>query len=542
MQTGGSLIETFGPVGANPDGAPRPRFLAIRKKFLVAILPVRTCRRQPPFEARDNEIVRWVAILAGVLSLKGADSGLYPSDYALRRVRFEPSGFGRYLPLPRTDRIRPADLPLLAEGVRRALVLDGYKDASVEAQLAPVARRKADVIVRVRSGERWVVGEVRFSGENELRQALRSLRPRVIFPGVWKSRPPFSYEAIAEDLERLRSFYVARGWLRARVLLDRVEFRKGGAIVTIRSEPGPRYELGAAWLPDGRSVPGRDLCRCLLAEHGRALREGRLDFRARIVAERTGDGSMDLRLVTEPGPVYVARRIEFEGNRSISDAALRKAFLLEEGAPLDAQRLARSLERLERFGIFAPLSPDSVRIERDSALRVADIRITLREQKSRRWLVSGPVGPPRLGGPLRAEVAMRLPGWGRGIAEASTYYASATLTALYVPFLMVPGAPSPLAPLLAIRRPLIPGQEWTSGLLLSPQLGWRGAVFSYAAAQWSNRMETLVRGRPAQPPLVVPILLGERAANTLLCEPSESRWSWLRTVALMGLNALAGGV
>lgn len=516
----------------------------MRKKSFFAILPFRTWRRQPPCLARDNEVMRWVVILAGALSLEAGDSRLYPSDYVVRKVRFEPSGFRRHLPLPRADRLRPGDLPLLAEGFRRALVLDGYKDAEVQAQLVPVAPREADVVVHVRAGERWRVGEVRFSGETsgELREALRSLRPRVILPGVWQSRPPFSYEAIAEDLDRLRSFYVANGWLGARVLLDRVEFRNGEALVTIQVQPGPRYQLGAARLPDGRSAPARDVCRCLLAEHDRALREGRLDFQARLVAERTGDRGADLRLVTEPGPAYVTRRIEFQGNRSISDAAVRKAFLLEEGAPLDAQRLARSLERLERFGIFAPLSPDSVRIERDSALHVADIHVTLREEKSRRWLVSGPVGPPRPGGPLRAEVAMRLPGWGRGVAEASTYYASATLTALYAPFLMVPGAPSPLAPLLAIRRPLLPGQEWTSGLLLSPQLGWRGAAFSYAAAQWSYRMEGLVRGRPAQAPLAVPVLLGEREATMLLCEPATSRWSWLRTVALMGLNAVAGGM
>ncbi len=482
--------------------------------------------------------MRVCAILAAALSLPAAEPPAYPSDYAVRKVRLEPRSLQQRLALPRRDRLNHADLPLLAEAVRRQLLLDGYKDAAVEAQLVPVAPRQVDLIFHARPGKRWVIGHVEFSGEDaaELRKALRTLRPRVILPAVWKSRPPFSYDAIASDLERLRAFYLSRGWLEARVLLDAVEFQEGRVTVKIQVQPGRRYPIGAARLPAG------DVCACLLAERNRALREGRLDFRAWVKAESAGDGGVDLNVFTEPGPAYRIRRIEFEGNHSVSDAALRKALALDEGATLDVERLARSLRRLDRLGFFEPLSADSVQLERDPDRLVADLRIRLREQNTRRWSVSGPLGPPQLGGPFRAELAMRLPGWGRGMLEASTYYLSLTLTALQPAFSLLPGSPPPLFPLLALRRPFLPGQEWSSGLLLSPQLGWPRTAALYGIAQSAHRLQGPLEGPPEQPPLVVPVHLASGAATALLCEPPRSRWSWLRAAARIGLGVAAGGV
>ncbi|HXG35314.1 MAG TPA: POTRA domain-containing protein [Bryobacteraceae bacterium] len=488
--------------------------------------------------------MRLCAILAAALSLPAAEPTAYPSDYAVRKVRLEPRSLEQRLALPRRDRLSHAELPLLGEAVRRQLLLDGYKDAAVEAQLVPVAPRQADLIFHARPGKRWVIGNVEFSGEDaaELRKALRALRPRVILPAVWKSRPPFSYDAIASDLERLRASYVSRGWLEARVLLDAVEFQEGRVAVKIQVQPGRRYPIGAVRLPGGRAVPAGDVCACLLAERNRALREGRLDFRAWVKAESAGDGGVDLKVFTEPGPAYRTGRIEFEGNHSVSDQALRKALLLEEGKTLDAERLARSLRRLDRLGFFEPISADSVQLERDPGRLVADLRIRLREQNKRRWSVSGPLGPPQLGGPFRAELAMRLPGWGRGILEASTYYLSLTLTALQPAVSLLPGSPPPLFPLFVLRRPFLPGQEWSSGLLLSPQLGWQRTAALYGIAQPAHRLQDLLESPPEQPPLVVPVHLASGAETALLCEPPTSPWSWLRTAARIGLGVATGGV
>jgi len=494
--------------------------------------------------ARDNSGMRLGAILAAALGLQAAEPPAYPSDYAVRKVTLEPRSLERRLAVPRRDRVSHADLPLLAEAIRRQLVLNGYKDASVEAQLVPVAPRQADLLYYARPGKRWVIRNVHFSGDDsaELRKVLRGLRPGVILPVMWKWRPPFSYDAIAGDLEQLRSFYVSRGWMEARVLLDGVEFQESGAVVRIHVQPGRRYQIRAARLPDGRAVPGGDVCRCLLAERNRALREGRLDFRAWVMAERARDGGVDLRVFTEPGPAYRVRRIEFEGHHRLSDAALRKALLLDEGASLDVERLTRSLRRLERLGLFEPLSADSVQLERDPGRHAADIRIRLREDSKRRWSVSGPVGPPQLGGPFRAELAMRLPGWGGGILEASTYYLSLTVTALQPAVSLLPGSPPPLIPLFALRRPFLPGQEWSSGLLLSPQLGWQSTAALYGLAQSGNRLQDLLGSPPEQPPLFVPVRLGSGGETAVLCQPARSRWSWLRAAARMSLSVATSGM
>ena len=39
----------------------------------------------------------------------------------------------------------------------------------------------------------------------------------------------------------------------------------------------------------------------------------------------------------------------------------------------------------------------------------------------RHWLLSGPVGPMSVAGPLQFAIGSRLPSWGQGIFEMATY-------------------------------------------------------------------------------------------------------------------------
>jgi outer membrane protein insertion porin family len=490
----------------------------------------------------------------------------------LRRAVFEPERERRRLNLRPGDPLDAALGRRAAAVLRRELAADGYADAEVDAELVPTGFQEADLVLRVEPGPRFSVGDVRFAGELGLRQeelqgALEATRGRRLL--AWKLRPPFSREGVEADLERLRSLYLARGYFDARVALAGVEFTKQQATVTFAVEPGPQYrvrrvelegaEAGEELSPDfAGALPRRALCRSLLAARRRTEKEGAVDFAARLevvpadpprwgglVTEDT-ENWVALTARVEAGAPHTVGRVEFRGHHHFSDLTLRRAWTLQEGDAFDLGELRRSLARINQLGFFEPVSEDGVTAARDAERRRIDLTVWLKEIPRGRYGLSGPLLPGGLAGPLQFSVALRLPAWGRGPLELSTYYGSLSLMAFSLPaagvFALAPEAR--WLPLVALERPLLAGQRWQSGFLLAPQLGWQGTLTSYGLTQARQAAaEALAADQAEAAPLAVPISWRGEAAEPppvgyLHCEAPRPRLAWLRAAGTLALDLL----
>ncbi|HYM09768.1 MAG TPA: POTRA domain-containing protein, partial [Bryobacterales bacterium] len=244
-----------------------------------------------------------------------------------------------------------------------------------------------------------------------------------------------------------------------------------------------------------------------------------------------------------PGPVYTVGRIEFRGNHSFSDATLRRAMLLEEGDPFDRDRLRRSLARLNRLGFFEPLTENDVAMERAPGERRVDLTLSLRQQPRGRWSLSGSIIPFGQDIFPEAGISSRLPGWGRGVLEASTYYAAFSVFGIPSPILraLPHAAPARALPLISLGRPYLPGQAWLSGFSLSPQLGRQGSLATYGMIHADQAIRSvLLPDHPPAPPLEVPIKRAGGAATSgpLTCEARPPRLGWLRSAGALAADWL----
>ncbi|MCI0403775.1 MAG: hypothetical protein L0212_09655 [Acidobacteria bacterium] len=505
----------------------------------------------------------------------------------LRRVKFEPES-ERWT--PGTERGAPIDAvraSRVAARLRRALQEDGYLDADVRAELIPVGFQEADLRVRVERGRHYQVEEVRFAGNfrarpEELRRVFSSARVRRVLPGIpgvwagWRLRPAFSHQRLDADLQRLRSWYLARGFLDATVALGGVGLRENKATVTVQVEAGPRYRVRSVEVAGPASsepepqvdgaFPARDLCASLLKAKRELEKAGELDFTTRLeVAETTeppwahlsapreeGEAAdaawLALTARVEASPAFEVRRIEFRGHHSVNDATLRRALVLHEGDMFDLGRLRASLAQLSQFSFLEPPGEDAVSVERDPERHTVDLTLRVQERPRGRWTLSGPLGPASLAGPLHYSIGARLPAWGRGPLELSTYVASFHLLAFSFPALeavsLLPRAF--WLPLVGVERPYAPGQEWQSGFFIAPQLGWRGTVTSYLATQARRAVTDAIEPdvENARTLAVLVVRVGEssepKPAGLLLCDAQPPRLGWLRTAALVAMNVVFG--
>ncbi|HEY7390921.1 MAG TPA: POTRA domain-containing protein [Bryobacteraceae bacterium] len=468
-----------------------------------------------------------------------------------------------------------AEMPQrIATELRKQLVHSGFPDAKVDADLVPARHGKADLLINIEKGRAVDVKTVTFSGdlgvkEKDLRGVLRATKPTTILPrvpGVWNGwhiLRGYNEDTVPADIGNLKSFYYRHGFFDADVTAAPVDASVNQAHVDFDIDAGSRYAVRSFTLsgPDGErpigglKLPGENIrgqmdaaCHELLAERRKYERTGVLDFEARIevreapapegIKAPAPDGAgpglkwADLRATIEAGPAYETGRITFKGNKRFSESVLRGALKLDEGDPLDQMKLRKSLARLNQTGFFEPLSERDVIVSTPPKAGPADITIWVKEKKARSWSFSGPVGPMSVAGPLEFAIGSRLPSWGQGAFDLSTFLISAKFFYFAKPIgALLPFLPNKrFVPLLELSRPLLPGQTFLSGVTIIPQLGWQGMLFSYGASQ----VRTLTRGifesdRNLTPPLPVTIVHGHDE-GTMLCEPPKTAGDWMKQI------------
>jgi outer membrane protein insertion porin family len=464
----------------------------------------------------------------------------------LRKVEIDPPTPGINAGIQPGEEIDDRRAQAIAAALRGQLEQSGHLSAAVDTHLADAGSGRADLLIHIEKGQAVDVGAVSFTGdlgvrEKELRKALRATGSRTLLPGVpgmwhsWRLLRPYQAESAPADVANLQSFYYRHGFFDAAVRVDSVDFNGSKARVQFDVESGPQYQVREFTLfsADGpRQIQPGAACRELLAERRKAERDGVLDFTARIEVHKVDDTRADLRATLERGPAYATGRITFRGNHKFGDIMLRRAMRLEEGAPLDEMQLRRSLAQLNAMGLFEPLAERDVVVYTPPGSKAADLTIWLKEKKARSWSFSGPVGPMSVAGPLEFSLGSRLPAWGQGLLELSTYTVSARLMFFAKPIgTLVPFLPNKrFVPLLVVSRPLLPGQRFLSGATFAPQLGWQGMLFGYGVGQARDLFRGFFQSdRGLTPDLPVTIVNGSRE-GTMVCTPPKTAWDWARQV------------
>jgi hypothetical protein len=445
----------------------------------------------------------------------------------LHEIRTQPNTYGLDMKVSEAAPITPLRAHQIALDAQRQLNREGYRSARVQYELAPAAKGEVDLKLTVDIGDAVRVKAVRFEGDSMLRGKLQALRIRRMLPGVpylwsgWRLLPSYSQEAVDADVARLRSLYVARGFFDASVRPGVIDIHGKDARISIVANPGPHYPLD----------PG--LCSALFAERRVAQRQGILDFSVKIDAAHLDSGP-----AIERGRPYRVGRIEFIGSHHYRDATIRSNLPIDEGDIFDEHLLRKSLARLNRAMLFENIDAKSVVVQPDEKTGFADVTVHLRERKRGSWNLSGPVGPMSLAGPLEASIGSRLPSWGRGLLELSTYTASVGVFAFAHPLLPILNAPQRFTPVLLLQRPFTPGGGWKSGFTLAPQLGWRNTLIGYGTTQLQQRLLPLVSGgRGGEPDLNVTIVRPDGDA-VMSCEAPKPRLGPLRTAGTIALHLL----
>lgn len=237
--------------------------------------------------------------------------------------------------------------------------------------------------------------------EGEVRAAMVTESPSWI---PFTAKPPYSANALREDVGRVEALYAARGFPQAQVMrlvADVDQEARTVAIVITVEEGTPKLAgrvsfEGFGTIPDARleALPGkagyttgapldvrwlesmRDDSRFLLREEGHA--QASVDVRQVPGA----DGATDLVLTAQPGPLLRIGEVEVVGLTSVAEDVVRRGLAFSPGDPFRQSLIdesERGLRGLELFD-FAYVEP-----RRDEAeAGLVPVRVTVTEGRHRR--------------------------------------------------------------------------------------------------------------------------------------------------------------
>ncbi|MAW78234.1 MAG: outer membrane protein assembly factor BamA [Planctomycetes bacterium] len=237
------------------------------------------------------------------------------------------------------------------------------------------------VVFEIEEGPEVLLRSIDLKGEGSIPtdEILPRLKLRTrSFLGLMENGK-FDPRLLDEDLEKIREYYVVKGFFDAEVTLDRMEF--GADLkdlrLVIEIEEGPRYRIGKVEFKfDGKPLFDESILRDTLqigageAWDGEIVKDDsdrlRLLYSDRAYIDAVVNPSVIYPLegedvilryqITEGNRVF-ADEIEFRGNAATKDSVIRRQLEIFPGEELYPDRIQDSLSSLYRLQYFQQIRP-----------------------------------------------------------------------------------------------------------------------------------------------------------------------------------------
>ncbi|PZW64728.1 Beta-barrel assembly machine subunit BamA [Pseudomonas sp. URMO17WK12:I6] len=272
------------------------------------------------------------------------------------------------------------------EGVRNELqrqyVAQGRYSASVDAEVIPQPRNRVGLKIKIDEGSVAaiqhinVVGNTVFADEDLINLFELKTSNWLSF---FKNDDKYAREKLSGDLERLRSYYLDRGYINMDITSTQVSITpdKKHVYITVNINEGAKYTVRDVKLSGDLKVPEDQIRSLLLVQKGQVFSRKLMTTSSDLITRRLGnegytftnvnavpnpnndDHTVDITFVVDPGKRAYINRINFRGNTKTDDKVLRREMRQMEGGWASTYLIDQSKTRLERLGFFKEVNVET---------------------------------------------------------------------------------------------------------------------------------------------------------------------------------------
>jgi outer membrane protein insertion porin family len=253
----------------------------------------------------------------------------------------------------------------------------GYFASRIEPKVIQLPQNRVDVIFEINEGPVTGIRSINFVGnkafdDDRLREEIITSETR--WWRFFSSTDSYDPDRLNFDRQRLRRFYLSKGYADFRVISSSAELTRNGEefFVTFNIEEGELFTFGESRINstvetidnealeaaidhaegeryDLRKIEDtEDALTKLLGENGFAF----ADIRARTRRDRENN-LIRVEYVIEEGPRVYVERININGNDRTHDEVLRREIRISEGDAFNRVLLERSRRNLRALGYFS---------------------------------------------------------------------------------------------------------------------------------------------------------------------------------------------
>ncbi len=242
----------------------------------------------------------------------------------------------------------------------------------IDTKVTDLPGNKVDVIVDIKEGKRAVIRQINIVGNTAFdeKDVLGSLELKTPNWLSWyKQDDRYSRESLQGDLEKIRSYYMDRGFANFQIDSTQVTIApdKDNMFVTVNINEGAVFKVSEIKLAGTFVVPEAELRKFLFIKPGdifsrKAVTASQEQMSYRLGADGYAFSKIDpvptadnekktvsLTFFIEPGNRVYVRHINFNNETAINDETLRREMRQLEGGWLSNSAVERSKERIQRL-------------------------------------------------------------------------------------------------------------------------------------------------------------------------------------------------
>ena len=242
----------------------------------------------------------------------------------------------------------------------------------VDTKITDLPGNKVDIVVDIKEGKRAKIEQINLVGDTKFKEkdVLDTFELKTPNWLSWyKQDDRYSRESLTGDLEKLRSYYMDRGYANFQIESTQVAIapEKDDMYITVNVNEGEVFKVSEIKLAGTMVVPEAQLRQLLLIKPGDIYSRKAVTSSQELMSYRLGaDGyafakidpvptpdndkkTVALTFFIEPGNRVYVRHINFNNITAINDETLRREMRQLEGGWLSNSAIERSKERLQRL-------------------------------------------------------------------------------------------------------------------------------------------------------------------------------------------------
>lgn len=294
-------------------------------------------------------------------------------------------------------------LDKVEQELRRQYFSHGKYGLKIKTEVTELTRNRVGIHIDIAEGKVAKIKQINIVGSRAFgNEALKKdfELSTTNFLSFYSKDDQYSKQKLSADLEKLRSYYLDRGYINFSIESTQVDITadKREIYITINVKEGDVYTLEKVKLSGELVVEPEELVKLVKVGPGEIFSRKNATETSKAISDRLGDEgytfanvnmvpeinesnkSVVMTFFVDPGKRVYVRRVNFKGNTKTRDEVMRREMRQMESSWASSSKIERSKTRLDRLGYF-----EEVGVETPPVVGTADqidVNYSIKEKAS----------------------------------------------------------------------------------------------------------------------------------------------------------------